>query len=569
MNTSAIGNTASAASALYSRQLASAAASGGYDHADEASSSSSTGFGSFAPFGPVSPVPSEASNGTATSSEDSVSRGQDLMSKRALPATLHPPYFESDREDLLRESSTRARSTSIGGTRVKSAGQDAAASYPAPISPPGKSSQAPQSQGSLHRVSSLELGSTPHARLRREHSADSRAARGTLHEQTEGAGNAEPSDSETEREKAGALGPLSPMTPHQASLIPSQLFDLLDDVDMPASPTPALTSSTSSSRANGQPVHQRGQTHAGTSIHSVFGDSKDAHSDVSAASATQASTLPHTRNFSASSGPWADLLGPSSNDFADFDRPRGYYSANVSRKTSARQPPGGRAASAASASALDALGSDSIFSLGHTQNSGSVSSLGARSTSSSAGGHGTAPGLVGSGSISPSLSAPTATSSSGASASGKVSPHDHAHSHSSSLLFDKARHALSLNPDAKAFSFNRPLPAGSSSSLSSLALGNGTASGPIGSTRGDRDARSAFERKGSGSETGSGPSSAGAVAAPSATWASPIPSNRGAPPPGFGTSGHTKVSSVGAQGPTATAVSSFSPFDDDDLLRGW
>lgn len=569
MNTSAIGNTASAASALYSRQLATAAAaSSEYDNAEEAASGSTTGFGSFAPFGPVSPVPSEASNGTATSPITASSHGQDLLSKRASPATMHPPYFESDREDLLRESSTRARSTSIGGTRVKTAGQEVATSYPAPISPPSKSSQAPQSQGSLHRVSSLELGSTPHARLRRENSADSRAARGTLHEQAEGARNAEPSDSETEREKAGALGPLSPMTPHQASLIPSQLFDLLDEVDMPASPTPALTSSISSSRANGQPVHQRGQTHAGTTIHSVFGDSKDAHGDVSTASTTQVSMLPHSRNFSASSGPWADLLGPSSDDFADFDRPRGYYSANVSRKTSARQPPSGRVASAASASAVDAFGSDSIFSLGHSQNSGSVSSLGARSTSSSAGGHGTAPGNIGSGSISPSLSAPTAASS-GASASGKVSPHDHAHAHSSSLLFDKARHALSLNPDAKAFSFNRPLPAGSSSSLSSLALGNGSASGPVGNTRGDRDARSAFERKASGSETGSGPASAGASAASSATWASPIPPSRSVPPPGFGTSGHAKVSSTGAQNSAATAVSSFSPFDDDDLLRGW
>ena len=411
----------------------------------------SGGFGSFAPFGPASPAPSDTSNATATSPQ----LGQGKNSQ----ASTGDGYFSN------------AAGTAVSGGGIASPRKDSPGySVPGLISPPTRSAA-----GSERQV----IPDGPSASLA-----------------TSGAG----------------YGPLSPMTPHQASLIPSQLFDLLDDVEMPASPSPALSSSHGSNSGSHFPKHARVAENGSPPIGG------------------------HNRQFSSNSGgsgPWGDI----GVDEFDFDKPLGGYysgfgtgtgSGGVSRRASARNNnnagSGGVQPSAYSPLLGDGSSgtfgtSDSIFSLGHGHHGGSLGSIGTRSSST--------------GSISPSLaSAGQGNGLGSAPGSGKLSPND-------ILLLEKARHAaLALNPDAKAFSFNRPLPSsGSSSSL------------------GAKDPRMAFD---------AGAAAAG-IPGQNPTWASPLLGNRGAPT-GVG-QGQSQQQNRSASNPTAG--SSFSPFDDDELLKRW
>lgn len=316
------------------------------------------------------------------------------------------------------------------------------------------------------------------------------------------------------------------MTPHQASLIPSHLFDLLDadsdelEREQQGSPSPALSSSHGSGGAGSHfPKHMRAESGSPTS---------------------SGGSGSHARNFSGGAGAWGDIAvgnGASAEDSLglDLDKPLyagfGTGSGGVSRRTSGRKGGGGGAAGysplleSSSAHSNAAFGGDSIFSLGHGHHGGSLGSIGTRSSST--------------GSISPSLASATQGHPTAPLGSGKMSPND-------LLLLEKARHAaLALNPDAKAFSFNRPLPASSSSS-----------------SLGANSSKMAFE------------ASQATIGVPgqNPTWASPLLSNRG-PPSGAGQGqqqARAASNPVSASASTSNGPgSSFSPFDDDDLLKRW
>lgn len=379
-------------------------------------------------------------------------------------------------------------------------------------------------------------------------------------------------------------GPLSPMTPHQASLIPSQLFDLFDevDVDLPASPSPALHGSNDSTRSKTQGLED---------------DSRP--TDARSGRESPTSMVQHKRHVSNPSTSGTNSRAAAGvvtgaagiwNDFDDgfdlLDKP--LYQSSLSRHTSLMNR--GRVSPSAS-SAFDAV----TNSTGHGSHGG-----GAFTTTHSSS----------SGSISPLLThhSGAGTTSSAAHAFAQQQQQQHLISTlggggGKSSPNDLYRRALALNPDAEAFSFNRPLPA-SSSATSLRSGGHGINSNHSDATR------LAFESTGTTTIGNSGkhashssldilPSSSGGsegatgAANAAATWApSPIPGSRALVSPttasAFGAataSGqHAATSSLDAAVPTAAAASSghgqrsasgpipgstFSPFDDDELLRGW
>lgn len=330
------------------------------------------------------------------------------------------------------------------------------------------------------------------------------------------------------------LNPLSPMTPHQASLIPSQLFDMLDDVEMPTSPSPTLTS-----------AHQ-------AFSHGINRRSSDNLGNKAQGDASPVSLANRPINIGSTASAWDTL-----DDFL-FDAPMSSLSRKVSNSTQTRVDP----KNLSSQSPVGQSSSTRDLAVSPPE---SIFSHGARSAASTGE------------SLSPSLTSAASQTSFGknsafASASSS-SPHEYS-------LFEKARHALSLNPDAKAFSFNRPLPA--SSSFGQLRPHNN-----------HQDAKAAFEGHGAGSMNvppglkhnhNAAPSTSSLeLGGSSNTWASPIGAYRGIPGASSNTTigsasvvGHGKPTSPsaaattnGANHRTTSAGSSFSPFDDDDLLRGW
>ena len=403
------------------------------------------GFGHFAPFGPASPAPSDTSNSTATSPQ---------VAKAGSTNAFGDGYFGSANAVGAGTGNASPRKDSPGYT------------VPNPISPPSRTS------GVAAAAEKQAVGEV--------------AGVGSL------AQNA-------------SFGPLSPMTPHQASLIPSQLFDLLDDVEMPASPSPALSSSHGSGSAGSHfPKSANGSPPAG-----------------------------HSRQFSSNSGAAASAWGDVGAEDFDFDKPLGGYysgfgtgSGGVSRRTSGRNASSGYSpllGDGGNNAFGPPGGGDSIFSLGHGHHGGSLSSIGTRSSST--------------GSVSPSLT--SAGQAASAPGSGKLSPND-------LLLLEKARHAaLALNPDAKAFNFNRPLP--SSASASSL------------TSSGAKDPRIAFDAA----------AAAAGIPGQNPTWASPLLGNRAAPAGGGVGHGHGQSQQQNRSASNPTAGSSFSPFDDDELLKRW
>lgn len=601
MNTSVIGNSASAASALYSRQLDGNDDDRLVDIVDVGDNDELAGGSrnmipgsTFAPFGPASPTSPSTIGANSPREQHSLLNGS--------PSLVHMPYFASDKAQQQHQQSRMRMSTSR---------EDIFAAMRAQAGEEGK-----------EYINAADLDSTPVMGLARElavvddnDEVDSYAVakpRGIGGKAGNGGLRRESFDSVGSFTSSNG-GPLSPMTPHQASLIPSQLFDMLDDVEMPASPTPFQMAS-----GLEDPHHTFTQ-----GISDAF---DQASSEITNESTTDGLQAHGRRRTSGMYSPWADFDIDAG---FDFDKPLGggnaigsggtggfhASSAGVSRKPSGREAlvhqhvellrrssgsplHASPLENAPSATGTTTMQGDAIFaSYGPTHgHHGSVGSIGQRSNTSSSGG-----------SISPSLASSAAQQNASAAMNnnnsssnsnlnivnlpagfGKLSPND--------LLFDKARHALSLNPDAKAFNFNRPLPSSASAgSLNSIGGGAGgrTASGgnlPSNAVGAIGDARHAFDSAVSGGGGGDSPilSNGSAINPGNGTWASPNLSSRGLHNLGYGNSASSSSASGGnanlresvrsASGPSLTNPSggngpstglSFSPFDDDDLLKGW
>ena len=488
-----VGNPASAASALYSQQVKNAnvvitpSRDGPYGlvgalqdgNISQEEDDANRILGTFAPFGPSPDTPGPADT------TDPIHAGLGVS-----PPLVHVPYFTSD---SIRET---GQSADLQGGTEPSSTEDFASAITRPLaSTSDPASPASPSQGAVHDISPPESGIAVS-------NVDEPAWRTSGSGTNISAGSAlrKPDMGKHPVQDPGG-GPLSPMTPHQASLIPSQLFDLLDDVEMPNSPSIDVSQA-----------------------HHAFSQGVESHSPFTHGSPT----LRHPRQ---------NVGLPAINTWEDGLTLQPSLSRKPSKNRGHLSPPG-------------------LFS-STFESSNDTSDLLVTSG-------GRLPGPV-----SPSLSSATIQSNSiGMVGFGnRTIPQD--------LLFDKARHVLSLNPDAKAFSFNRPLP--SSGSLANLAR-SGASSDP----------RSAFESGGAlnngitSIKQGSiGNSSSGVDMA---TWISPIPGARGLPPSvSNATFGHAHSTSAGTvlsqtqqnqghgqrshSGPAAG--SSFSPFDDDDLLKGW
>ncbi|CAD6582467.1 MAG: hypothetical protein CYPHOPRED_002043 [Cyphobasidiales sp. Tagirdzhanova-0007] len=465
VNTSVIGSSASAASALYNRHLrdsgstimptSTSAFSGGTSmHHDGGAI-----LGTFAPFGP--------NPGSLSLIEDSTSS---TCALGVSPPLVHVPYFASDNAGHVSPPADSQAGNAIASGA--SGSDDVAPTIESPTD--GVTEQAsPISLSGVESASSGIIGTGRHLS-------------NTRVEIPTGVSSIKADKGSSFMD--GGNSPLSPMTPHQTSLIPSQLFDLLDEVEMPAVSSLALSNA-----------------------HHAFTQAID--------------------GSRADNGPAAA--------FASWEDDS-TYKPSLSRKPSHNR--GNFSPNASTASTVESAASplDGMYPQGgQTEYSGSVSPLMASATTQSSGG--------GSGSL-----------------VGRALPHD--------LLFDKARHVLSLNPDAKAFSFNRPLP--SSGSVTHIARGGQIGDGRLAFEHGSAFGNGTFPLK---HGTGSG-SSSSLTAAP---WASPVPGSRNAPAGGNTTaSAHTHAGSAvsgqsqaqghgqrSTSGPAAG--STFSPFDDDDLLRGW
>lgn len=566
VNTSVIGNSASAASALYNRQQLDRDED--FDDYDEDShgdvARNLVPGSTFAPFGPASPT--SPSTIGAPSPREQHAR-VNIGTGRGSPGVgAHLPYFASDKAQQQQNR-----------LRVSNSRENFLASM--------RSSEVLEDD---ENVGAGDLDTTPIMRLASELAVDDAEGppyelakpRAIARERLAAGGHTgglrrESFDSVGSFTSSNGGGLLSPMTPHQASLIPSQLFDMLDDVEMPASPTPYQIAS-----GMQDPHHTFTQgisdafDQAGNDVES--GATLQAHHTATSTANTT------TRRTPGMYSPWADFDMDAG---FDFDRPLGYghsVSAGVSRKPSGRDAHSdllsGRRRSG-SPSTFDTMPGNStgegIFASygpahGHPGSTGGGNSAGGqRSNTSSSGG-----------SISPSLMAAAQGHQQQQQGMhnlpagfGKLSPND--------LLFDKARHVLSLNPDAKAFNFNRPLPSsGSAGSLNSIGGGgqggsskNGLPSNAVGAIG---DARHAFDSAAGG---GDSPNLAHAAGAPgNSTWASPNLSSRGLHHNlGYGnlresvrsSSGPPSISNHTGSTTSSGAASTFSPFDDDDLLKGW
>lgn len=564
MNTSVIGNSASAANALYNRQQLDRTDENGDDEEDVDEERKAVFGSTFAPFGPASPTSPSTIGAPSPREQHAFIK----MNGSSPSLAHHMPYFASDKAIQQEQQNNASR------LRMSTSREEFLAAIRAETDGDGNG---------------VDLHATPVIGLAHELAVDDSEAYATTQPRAiigaSGRKDGRSGSGGLRRESFDSVGsftssnggPLSPMTPHQASLIPSQLFDMLDDVEMPASPTPF--------NAQMQEPH-----HAFTQGISDAFEHADELLDVQDRQQNQ-HVVP--RRTSGMYSPWADFDMDAG---FDFDKPLGYgnsASAEVSRKPSGREVDllrRRRSGSSLNGSSAhhgdDGKQGEGIFaSYGPTHgHHGSVGSTGQRSNTSSSGG-----------SISPSLAAaaqgqqqqnPNVAGNNLPPGFGKLSPND--------LLFDKARHVLSLNPDAKAFSFNRPLPSsGSAGSLNSIgggAAGNSRTGLPSNATAGAiGDARLAFDSA-AGVTAGSGfhlpggdspvLSNGTAIGQPgTSTWASPNLASRGLHHNlGYGSS--TNLANAGlrestrsASGPPLTTSNTgghtFSPFDDDDLLKGW
>lgn len=555
---SIVSNAAATASALYNRQFATPASSdllssGRNNVLDDINSPPLAYESSFAPFGPSpsSPPPTAYTNGVQTSPP------VPQVSHFTAETSTHPHFSPA----------VGSHPHSIASRDVFKTGTDAAQPYSAVVvsSPPQRDAPVTYHYSptrldtNINRKGSLSTGQTRTDYTLSQVSAGEESRQSISPQYDPPAGSIHMHRGASYESNGSTAtsygGPLSPMTPHQASLIPSHLFDLLDESELPSSPASPTTASSGNDYVSG--LHHVNFAAFASGIDSLIGDeprlvAPHQRSNQTRLASDGSPTSHQSRRFSsAGHAAWDSVENAESGTIGGLSR---QSSLALKRK---------RLSGSASAGTGVVNNGDAASILA---NHGQM--IASPTTSSS------------SGSASPAILHSGSGYTSGATLVKTNSGSNHTYSQpanafpnyagESTLLFDKARAALALNPDAKAFRFNRPLPAGSNGSS-----GNTTSPHMYdGAAFGSDATRLAFESGGNASVTAAKSAATGTATTDHVSaWASPSLTHRSSAlnlagaSLGGGVSSGTRVNT--GNGTAQQTSGSFSPFDDDDLLRGW